>query len=173
LLIHSQTITLSAGSFPNGAHLAEVELDVDTGAITLDCYHVVDDFGTMMNPALVEGQVHGGVAQGFGQAVMEQVGYDAYGQLLTASFMDYAMPRASDLPMIGFATQPVPSATNPLGMKGCGEAGTVGSLGAISNAVRDALAQAGVARMEMPFTPLRVWSWIRAAEQERARAVPV
>ena len=173
LLIHSQTITLSAGSFPNGAHLAEVELDVDTGAITLDRYHVVDDFGTMMNPALVEGQVHGGVAQGFGQAVMEQVGYDAYGQLLTASFMDYAMPRASDLPMIGFATQPVPSATNPLGMKGCGEAGTVGSLGAISNAVRDALAQAGVARMEMPFTPLRVWSWIRAAEQERARAVPV
>lgn len=171
LLAHHQTITLAAGSFPNGAHLAEVELDVETGAIRLDRYVVVDDFGTMINPAMVEGQVHGGVAQGFGQAVMERAGYDAQGQLLTASFMDYALPRALDLPMIRFATEPVPSTTNPLGMKGCGEAGTVGSLGAISNAVRDALAQAGVAKIQMPFTPSRVWSWLRNAETERARAV--
>jgi carbon-monoxide dehydrogenase large subunit len=169
LLTHSQTITLPAGSFPNGAHLAEVELDPETGAITLDRYSVVDDFGTMMNPALVAGQVHGGVAQGFGQAVMEHVGHDPHGQLLTASFMDYAMPRAADLPMIRFATAPVPSTTNPLGMKGCGEAGTVGSLGAVSNAVRDVLAQAGVSRIQMPFTPVRVWSWLQDAESERAR----
>lgn len=171
LLTHSQTITLPAGSFPNGAHLAEVELDPETGAIRLDRYVIVDDFGMMMNSAMVEGQVHGGIAQGYGQAVMEQAGYDAHGQLLTASFMDYAMPRAQDLPMIRFSTRPVPSTTNPLGMKGCGEAGTVGSLGAISNAVRDALAQAGVNRVEMPFTPARVWSWLQAADTERARAV--
>jgi carbon-monoxide dehydrogenase large subunit len=171
LLTHSQTIALPAGSFPNGAHLAEVELDPETGVIRLDRYHVVDDFGTLMNPAMVEGQVHGGIAQGFGQAMMERVGYDAQGQLLTASFMDYAMPRAQDLPMFHFSTRPVPSTTNPLGMKGCGEAGTVGSLGAISNAVRDALAQCGVTEIEMPFTPVRVWSWLRDVEREGARTV--
>ncbi len=163
LLSHRETITLEAGSFPNGAHLAEVELDPETGHIRLDRYVVVDDFGTMINPALVEGQVHGGVAQGFGQAVMENAVFDEFGQLLTASFMDYAMPRAQDLPMIQFATEPVPSITNPLGMKGCGEAGTVGSLGAISNAVSDAMAQHGVTQIQMPFTPMRVWSWLRLA----------
>ncbi len=167
LLSHSQTITLQAGSFPNGAHLAEVEVDPETGHVRLDRYVVVDDFGNMINPALVEGQVHGGVAQGFGQAVMENAVFDDYGQLLTASFMDYAMPRAQDLPMIQFATEPVPSTTNPLGMKGCGEAGTVGSLGAIANAVADALAQHGVTRVDMPFTPMRVWSWLRHAAANR------
>jgi carbon-monoxide dehydrogenase large subunit len=165
LLQHRETITLAAGSFPNGAHLAEVEVDPDTGHVRLDRYIVVDDFGTMINEALVQGQVHGGVAQGFGQAVMEHARFDAYGQLLTASFMDYAMPRAQDVPMIQFTSEPVPSTTNPLGMKGCGEAGTVGSLGAISNAVSDALAQRGVTAVQMPFTPQRVWSWLRAATE--------
>ncbi|WP_028913877.1 xanthine dehydrogenase family protein molybdopterin-binding subunit [Pseudorhodobacter ferrugineus] len=173
LLSHSQTITLQAGSFPNGAHLAEVEVDPETGHVRLDRYVVVDDFGTMINEALVEGQVHGGIAQGFGQAVMENAGFDAQGQLLTASFMDYAMPRAQDLPMFKFVTAPVPSTTNPLGMKGCGEAGTVGSLGAISNAVSDAMAQRGVMRVEMPFTPLRVWSWLHDASEKGAAAVTV
>jgi len=173
LLSHSQSIRLQAGSFPNGAHLAEVEVDPDTGQITLDRYFVVDDFGNMINEALVAGQVHGGIAQGFGQAVMENAGFDAQGQLLTASFMDYAMPRAQDLPMIHFVTEPVPSTTNPLGMKGCGEAGTVGSLGAISNAVSDALAPRGVNRVEMPFTPLRVWSWLQNASVEEAAPVTV
>ena len=173
LLSHSQSIRLQAGSFPNGAHLAEVEVDPETGQVTLDRYFVVDDFGNMINEALVEGQVHGGIAQGFGQAVMENAGFDAQGQLLTASFMDYAMPRAQDLPMIHFVTEPVPSTTNPLGMKGCGEAGTVGSLGAISNAVSDAMAQRGVMRVEMPFTPLRVWSWLQHASAEEAAPVTV
>ena len=173
LLSHSQSIRLQAGSFPNGAHLAEVEVDPETGQVTLDRYFVVDDFGNMINEALVEGQVHGGIAQGFGQAVMENAGFDAQGQLLTASFMDYAMPRAQDLPMIHFVTEPVPSTTNPLGMKGCGEAGTVGSLGAISNAVSDAMAQRGLMRVEMPFTPLRVWSWLQHASAEEAAPVTV
>lgn len=173
LLSHSQTITLQAGSFPNGAHLAEVVVDPETGHVQLDRYVVVDDFGNMINEALVAGQVHGGVAQGFGQAVMENAGFDTQGQLLTASFMDYAMPRAQDLPMIQFVTEPVPSTTNPLGMKGCGEAGTVGSLGAISNAVSDAMAQAGVMRVEMPFTPLSVWSWLQSAAEKGAEPVIV
>ena len=160
----SQTITLDGRSYPNGAHIAEVEVDPETGALRLDRYTVVDDFGTLIAPALAIGQVHGGVAQGFGQAVCEAAAYDPQGQLLSASFMDYAMPRASDLPMIGFSSEPVPSVMNPLGMKGCGEAGTVGALGAISNALRDALAPAGVRRVDMPFTPSRVWTWLREVE---------
>lgn len=166
LLTHQQTITLEAGSFPNGAHLAEVELDPETGHLRLDRYVVVDDFGTMINTALVEGQVHGGIAQGFGQVVMENAGYDDQGQLLTASFMDYAMPRAGDLPMIAFHTAPIPSTTNPLGMKGCGEAGTVGSLGAIANAVADALAQRHVAAIDLPFSPSRLWTALQNSHPE-------
>lgn len=168
LLSHKQTITLAARSFPNGAHLAEVELDPETGQLRLDRYVVVDDFGNMINEALIKGQVHGGVAQGFGQAVMEHARFDDYGQLLTASFMDYAMPRAQDLPMIQFSTEPVASTTNPLGMKGCGEAGTVGSLGAISNAVSDAMAEIGVLHVEMPFTPMRLWSSLKHSADEGA-----
>jgi carbon-monoxide dehydrogenase large subunit len=163
LLDISRSTTLDGRSFPNGAHIAEVEIDPQTGALRLDRYTVVDDFGNLIAPELAIGQVHGGVAQGFGQAVTETAVYDAQGQLLTASFMDYAMPRADDLPMIGFATEPVPSIMNPLGMKGCGEAGTVGALGAVSNAVRDALAQAGVGRVDMPFTPSRIWHMLEEA----------
>jgi carbon-monoxide dehydrogenase large subunit len=158
------TITLEGRSFPNGAHLAEVEIDPETGEVRLDRYTVVDDFGTLIAPELAIGQVHGGVAQGFGQAVMENAVHDEAGQLLTASFMDYAMPRADDLPFIAFTSEPVPSVLNPFGMKGCGEAGTVGALGAVSNAVRDALAARGVRRVDMPFSPQRVWQWLQDAE---------
>ncbi len=167
LLDTSRKITLEGRSFPNGTHIAEVEIDPDTGALVMDRYTVVDDFGTLIAPELAIGQVHGGIAQGFGQAVTEGAVYDAQGQLLTASFMDYAMPRADDLPMIRFASEPVPSIMNPLGMKGCGEAGTVGALGAISNAVRDALAPAGVAHVDMPFTPARIWHWLQDAKGAR------
>lgn len=164
LLDVSETIRLEGRSFPNGAHVAEVEIDPETGTLRLERYTVVDDFGTLIAPELAIGQVHGGIAQGYGQAVCEAAVYDAQGQLLSASFMDYAMPRASDLPMFAFVSEPVPSVLNPLGMKGCGEAGTVGALGAISNAVRDALAVRGVQRVDMPFTPARIWHWLQEAE---------
>jgi carbon-monoxide dehydrogenase large subunit len=137
-----------------------VLIDPETGASEVDRYTVVDDFGNLINPALAEGQVHGGVAQGLGQAMLEHVVYDEEGQLLTATFMDYAMPRASDMPMIGFATEAVPSTQNPMGMKGCGEAGTVGALAAVSNAVQDAIWDRGVRQVDMPFTPLRMWEML-------------
>ena len=164
LLRHHERITLPGRSFPNGAHAAEVEVDPDTGALTVARYTVTDDFGNLIHPQLVEGQVQGGIAQGLGQALMENAVHDAQGQLLTASFMDYAMPRATDLPFIRFTTESVPSTANVLGMKGCGEAGTVGAIAAVSNAVLDALAPRGVTAVDMPFTPLRVWSWLREAE---------
>lgn len=159
----SERITLDGRSFPNGVHLCEVEIDPETGGLTMERYSVVDDFGVLVAPNLVEGQVHGGIAQGFGQAVTEWLVQDAAGQVLTGSFMDYGMPRADDMPMISFAERGIPTRTNPLGMKGCGEAGTVGALAAISNAVRDALAPEGVTRVDMPFTPVRIWQWLEEA----------
>lgn len=164
LLRHRAEYTLPGRSYPNGAHVAEVEIDPETGLTQVVKYSVTDDFGNLINPALAEGQVHGGVAQGIGQAICEQVGYDEYGQLLTASFMDYAMPRAGDVPFMAFTTEPVPSTANPLGMKGCGEAGTVGALAAVANAVLDALWARGVRRADMPFTPLRVWQMLQQAD---------
>ncbi|KNG94038.1 xanthine dehydrogenase family protein molybdopterin-binding subunit [Pseudaestuariivita atlantica] len=164
LLQHEARTKLDARSFPNGAHVAEVEVDPATGVVTLCKYTVVDDFGNLINPMLVEGQVHGGVVQGVGQALTEHVIYDEEGQLLTASFMDYAMPRADLMPMIGFTTEPVPSTANIMGMKGCGEAGTVGSMAATANAVHDALWARGVAKADMPFTPLRVWEMLQDAQ---------
>lgn len=164
LLRQSERTTLPARSYPNGAHAAEVEVDPETGVVKVVRYTVTDDFGTLIHPKLAEGQVHGGVAQGLGQALVEHAVYDETGQLITATFMDYAMPRADDMPMITFTTEPVPSTANPLGMKGCGEAGTVGSMGAVANAVRDALAAKGVRKVDMPFTPLRVWTWLQEAE---------
>ncbi|OAN95544.1 xanthine dehydrogenase family protein molybdopterin-binding subunit [Sulfitobacter geojensis] len=157
LLSHHERATLPARSFPNGAHVAEVVIDPETGVVTTERYTVVDDFGNLINPMLAEGQVHGGVAQGVGQAVQERVVYDEDGQLLTASFMDYAMPRATDLPYISFTSEPVPSTANIMGMKGCGEAGTVGAMAALANAVQDALWDQGVRQADMPFTPHRVW----------------
>ncbi|WP_199221339.1 xanthine dehydrogenase family protein molybdopterin-binding subunit [Maritimibacter sp. 55A14] len=163
LLITQAEATLPGRSFPNGAHVAEVEIDPQTGRTAVLRYTVVDDLGVLMNPALAEGQVHGGVAQGIGQALCEEVGYDADGQLLSGSFMDYAMPRATDAPFIDFHSEPLPSTANPLGMKGCGEAGTVGALAAVANAVQDALWDEGVRQVDMPCTPLRVWSWLSGA----------
>lgn len=160
LLTHEARAELPARSFPNGAHVCEVVIDPETGSVTVDRYTVVDDFGNLISPVLVEGQVHGGVAQGLGQAITEHVVYDDQGQLLTATFMDYAMPRAADMPMISFTSEPVPSTANPMGMKGCGEAGTVGSMAAVANAVQDALWDAGVRQADMPFTPLRVWEML-------------
>jgi len=170
LLTHSAEITLVERSFPNGAHVAEVEIDPETGVVRVDRYTVVDDFGNLLNPMLVAGQVHGGVAQGVGQALSEHVVFDESGQLLTASFMDYGMPRADDMPMIDFSTQCTPSTYNPLGMKGCGEAGTVGALAAIANAVTDAVWDSGVRSVEMPFTPLRIWESLNKARGARGAA---
>ncbi|MEP1765245.1 MAG: xanthine dehydrogenase family protein molybdopterin-binding subunit [Sulfitobacter sp.] len=161
LLTHHARATLDARSFPNGVHFCEVVVDPDTGIVTTDRYTVVDDFGNLINPLLAEGQVHGGVVQGIGQAIQERVVYDEDGQLLTASFMDYAMPRAVDVPFISFTSEPVPSTANVMGMKGCGEAGTVGALAAVSNAVQDALWEHGVRQADMPFTPHRVWEMLQ------------
>lgn len=164
LLTHSATIKLENRSFPNGAHLAEVEIDPETGQVTVDRYTVVDDFGNLINPMLVEGQVHGGIAQGLGQALVEHAVYDETGQLLSASFMDYGMPRADTMPFVSFTTEGTPSKYNPMGMKGCGEAGTVGSMAAVTNAVIDALGdRPGAARAAMPFTPGRVWEMLQEA----------
>lgn len=153
----SETTTLPGRSYPNGCHIAEIVIDRDTGETKVDRYTVADDFGILMNPMLAEGQVHGGVAQGIGQAITEHTVYDSEGQLLTATFMDYGMPRADDMPMIDFHTEVIPSTANPLGMKGCGEAGTVGALGAVANGVQDALWPLGIRHVDMPFTPSRVW----------------
>lgn len=161
LLSHHERATLDGRSFPNGAHVCEVVIDPETGIPTVDRYTVVDDFGNLINPLLAEGQVHGGVIQGLGQALHEQVVYDEDGQLLTASFMDYAMPRALDVPNISFTSEPVPSTANVMGMKGCGEAGTVGALAAVSNAVQDALWEKGVRQADMPFTPHKVWELLQ------------
>ncbi|MEM7723889.1 MAG: xanthine dehydrogenase family protein molybdopterin-binding subunit [Pseudomonadota bacterium] len=159
-----KTTTLPGRSYPNGCHIAEVEIDRDTGQTAVARYTVVDDFGNLMNPMLAEGQVHGGVAQGIGQAITEHVVYDEDGQLLTATFMDYGMPRADDTPFVAFYTESVPSTANPLGMKGCGEAGTVGALAAVANAVQDAVWPLGIREVDMPFTPSRVWDMLRKAE---------
>ena len=149
----------TAPTFPNGCHICEAEIDPETGETRIVSYHVVDDFGRIVNPMLVEGQVHGGVAQGLGQALLENCVYDGEsGQILTASFVDYAMPRASDLPDISFGWREFPCATHALGAKGCGEAGTVGALPAVMSAVADAL---GIDHIDMPATPERVWRAIR------------
>ncbi|MFL6817274.1 MAG: xanthine dehydrogenase family protein molybdopterin-binding subunit [Bradyrhizobium sp.] len=148
-------------TFPNGCHVAEVEIDPETGIVQIVRYTGVNDFGTIVNPLLVAGQLHGGVAQGIGQALMECVSYDESGQPITGSFMDYAMPRAQDIPMMAVGDHPVPAKSNPLGTKGCGEAGCAGSLSTIVNAVVDALSEHGVTHIDMPLTPERVWRAIR------------
>ncbi|MBI1238383.1 MAG: molybdopterin-dependent oxidoreductase [Alphaproteobacteria bacterium] len=149
----------TAGTYPNGAHICEVEIDPDTGTTDVVSYVVHDDFGRVINPMLVAGQVHGGVAQGLGQALVEHCVYDPEsGQLITGSFMDYGMPRADIMPSIDFSyTEANPATTNPLGSKGCGEAGTVGALPVIINAIVDALKPYGVRHVDMPATPERVW----------------
>ncbi|MBN9487139.1 MAG: xanthine dehydrogenase family protein molybdopterin-binding subunit [Alphaproteobacteria bacterium] len=144
-------------SFPNGCHIAEVEIDPDTGEVEVMRYFMVNDFGTVINPMLVEGQAHGGVVQGIGQAIFERTVYDEQGQPLTGSYMDYALPRASDAPFFTVQNHPVPCKTNRLGVKGCGEAGCAGALPSVMNAVVDALSGFGVTQIDMPVTPEKVW----------------
>jgi carbon-monoxide dehydrogenase large subunit len=151
-------------TYPNGTHLCEVEVDPETGRTAIVRYTIVDDFGVTVNPLLLTGQVHGGVVQSVGQALLENTVYDGDGQLVTASFLDYAMPRADDVPYLHFETRNVPSTTNALGIKGAGEAGTIGATPAVMNAVADALRRgAGVEDIDMPATPERVWAAIEAA----------
>jgi carbon-monoxide dehydrogenase large subunit len=155
-----------AQTFPNGCHIVEVEIDPNTGATAIDRYTIVDDFGRTINPLMLEGQVHGGIVQGIGQALLEHAVYDNdSGQLLSGSFMDYAMPRASDIPSFAFSTHNVPTKGNPLGVKGAGEAGAVGAPPAVINAVVDALnRRAGVRHIDMPATPRRVWEALQGAQ---------
>jgi carbon-monoxide dehydrogenase large subunit len=163
-LFESATFAPDDDTYPNGSHVCEVEIDPETGAVELAGYHVVDDVGVMINPTLVKGQIHGGIAQGAGQILMERVAYDREsGQLLSGSFMDYAMPRADDFPAFDIHSNEVPTKRNPLGVKGAGEAGTVGAMPALMNAVMNALAEAGVAHLDMPATPERIWQALRRA----------
>jgi aerobic carbon-monoxide dehydrogenase large subunit len=156
------------GTYPNGCHVAEVEVDPDTGAAEVVKYTAVNDFGTVVNPLLVEGQTHGGVVQGLGQALMEGAVYDKDGQLITGSFMDYAMPRANNTPSFVVENHPVPTKLNPVGAKGCGEAGCSGGLPTVMNAVVDALSEYGVRHIEMPATAQRIWQTIQTAQSKGA-----
>ncbi len=151
-------------AFPNGCHVAEVEIDPETGVVEVVKYTSANDFGTVINPMLVEGQLHGGLVQGIGQVLMEDVVYSEEGQPITGSFMDYAMPRAADMPSFVTGYHPVPATTNPLGVKGCGEAGCAGALVAVPNAIIDALSEYGIRHIEMPVTAEKVWRAIRAAQ---------
>jgi len=148
-------------TFPFGTHIAAVEVDRDTGQVSIKKYIAVDDCGPQINPLLVEGQVQGGIAQSIGQALFEQTIYDEHGQLLTGEFMDYPMPRASDIPEFTLGSTVTPSPVNPLGVKGVGEAGTIGATPAIANAVLDALEPLGIVHLDLPLTPERVWNAIR------------
>src|SRR5712692_4437500 len=169
-LYETGTFAPKQDTWPNGCHVCEVEIDRDTGAVALVGYVVVDDVGTVINPLTLKGQIHGGVAQGVGQALMEQVVYEPEsGQLLTASFMEYAMPRAGDFCDVRIESSPVPTKLNPLGAKGAGEAGTVGALPAVINAVMDALAPLGVRQLDMPASSDRVWQAIHSARASGAR----
>jgi len=154
-----------AENFPNGCHVCELEIDPETGAVEILRYSVVDDVGTVLNPLILHGQIIGGIAQGVGQILCEDIAFDASGQLLTGSFMDYAMPRASDLAAVAIKSNPVPTKTNPLGVKGAGEAGTVGAMPAVANALVDALREFGVCHIEMPATPERLWRALRQGQE--------
>ena len=155
-------------TFPNGCHVCEVEVDPETGDVDVLRYTVVDDLGKLINPMLVDGQVHGGICQGVGQAMLENCAYSAdSGQLLTGSFMDYCMPRVDDFPSFDLAYNEIPCATNPLGIKGAGEAGTIGSAPALINAIVDALSVFGVDHIDMPATPQHVWKAIEEARGAR------
>src|SRR5215469_11790648 len=160
---HATKETVS--TFPNGCHVAEVEIDPETGVTRIVRYFAVNDFGTVVNPMIVAGQLHGGVAQGIGQALMEEVNYDEGGQPITGSFMDYAMPRAEDIPLMEIGDHPSPAKTNPLGTKGCGEAGCAGSRVVVVNAVIDALSDYGIKELNMPLTPEKIWRAIEDAKK--------
>jgi aerobic carbon-monoxide dehydrogenase large subunit len=164
-MAETEAWTPPEATYPNGTHVVEVEVDPGTGHIDIVAYTIVDDFGTVLNPLLLAGQVHGGVAQGIGQAMLERTVYDEDGQLLSATLQDYALPRADDMPQIRFETRGVACATNALGMKGAGEAGAIGACPAVVNAVVDALYRAaGVTHIDMPMTPERVWRALHEAK---------
>jgi carbon-monoxide dehydrogenase large subunit len=165
-LIAGATFACKEQNFPNGCHVCELEIDEETGEVEILRYSVVDDVGTVMNPLLLEGQICGGIAQGVGQVLMEDIRFDsASGQLLTGSFMDYAMPRADTLSAIDCEDHPVPTQTNPLGVKGAGEAGNVGALPSVANALVNALDPLGIRDVPMPATPERLWRAIHSARQ--------
>jgi carbon-monoxide dehydrogenase large subunit len=164
----SGTFAAEPPNYPNGCHVCEVEIDPDTGAVTLARYAAVDDVGKVMNRLLCEGQIHGGVAQGAGQALMEAIVFDPAGQLVTGSFQDYAMPRADDLPELASELTEVPAKTNPLGVKGAGEAGATGAPPAIMSAILDALKPLGIDHIDMPATPSRVWVAMQARQNKVA-----
>jgi carbon-monoxide dehydrogenase large subunit len=152
-------------NYPNGCHACEVEIDRETGVVEVVRYTAVDDVGRVLNHLLAEGQIHGGVAMGIGQALMEAIVYDPdTGQLVSGSFQDYCMPRAADLPDISSELVEVPATTNPLGVKGCGEAGATGAPPAVINAILDALRPLGIDHIDMPATPQRVWEALRSAK---------
>jgi carbon-monoxide dehydrogenase large subunit len=157
-------------TFPNGCHVAEVEVDPQTGVTEVVKYSCVNDFGTVINPMIVEGQLHGGAVQGIGQALMEMTVYDDEGQFLTGSYMDYTLPRATDARSFSVLNHPVPARTNPLGVKGCGEAGCAGALTSVMNALVDALSEHGIRHIDMPATPFRVWQAIQAARVSQGSA---
>ena len=156
-LIATGIFQSTVANYPNGCHICEVEIDPETGVIEVARYAVVDDVGTVLNPLLLHGQIHGGVVMGIGQILMEDIQFDENGELITGSFMDYVMPRADDLCFIDTGSNPQPTPTNPLGVKGAGEAGTVGAMPAVANAIVDALSKFGIRHIEMPATPERVW----------------
>jgi carbon-monoxide dehydrogenase large subunit len=159
---------------PNGAHICEVEIDPETGQVDVVAYCAVDDVGTIINPLIVHGQVHGGVAQGIGQVLLERIAYDDDGQLITGSLMDYGLPRAADLPALRVDFHPTPSTKNPIGVKGSGEVGVTGSIPAVLNAVNDALARAGASgdassAIGLPVTPEKIWRCLRDVRVPKAR----
>jgi carbon-monoxide dehydrogenase large subunit len=157
----------TAPNFPNGCHVCEVEIDPETGKVEIARFTAVDDSGVIINPLLFEGQIHGGIAMGIGQALLEKVAYESSsGQLLSGSFLDYGMPRADDMPSFHLDELGTACKTNPLGVKGAGESGTVGAPPAVINAIVDALASYGVVDVEMPATPERVWQAIKGAKQQ-------
>jgi carbon-monoxide dehydrogenase large subunit len=163
-LAHKATHLCDRYTFPNGCHVAEVEINPATGEVTLDRYVIFDDYGRLLDPRLTLGQVHGGVAQGIGQALFEQVLFDETGQILSGSLMDYALPRAADLPSFeGSLTPDFPSGANRLGVKGSGQAGAIAAPATIMNAVMNALTPLGVRHLDMPATPSRIWHAIQAA----------
>jgi carbon-monoxide dehydrogenase large subunit len=157
-------------TFPNSAHVAQVEIDVDTGEVTIQRYCAVDDVGNVINPTIVEGQIQGGIVQGVGQALWEQGVYDEDGQLLTGSLMEYAVPRAEAFPELEIARIETPSPHNPLGVKGAGEMGTIAGTVTMVNAVMDALAPLGIQHIDMPLTPERLWRAIESARKMQESA---
>ena len=152
-------------TFPNSAHISQVEVDRETGHVTIQRYISIDDVGSVINPLIVDGQIVGGIAQGVGQALFEHGVYDENGQLLSGSMLDYALPRADLLPMIETARVETPSPHNPLGVKGAGEMGTIAATVTIANAVMDALAPLGITHIDMPLTPEKIWQAIQFAEK--------